>query len=83
MRIVVGGHAGRFLEIVLRNEREQRPREIGQLVFVGGDQMRDAALRGVGRRAAELFERHVFSGDGLDDLRSGDEHLRDLIGHER
>src|SRR5579859_2351856 len=44
--------------------------------------MRDAALAIVGERAAELFKRHLFAGHGLDDLRAGDEHLRDLVDHE-
>jgi len=32
-------------------------------------------------RAAEVLERDVLAGDGLDDLRAGDEHLRGLVDH--
>ena len=44
--------------------------------------MGDAAFGGVGHRAPELLERDVFAGHRLDDLGAGDEHLRDLLGHD-
>ena len=82
MRIVVAVEARRVLAIVLRDEGEERARQLDEVLFVGGDEMRDAAARRVGRRAAELFERHLLARDRLDDLGAGDEHLRDLFGHE-
>src|SRR5665811_112266 len=33
--------------------------------------------------AAQFFHRDVFAGDGLDDVRSGDEHVRRLVDHDR
>ena len=82
MRIVVASESRRILEIVLRQIRKQRARERVEFVFVGRYEVRDAAARGVRRRSAKFFERDVFAGDRLDDLGSGDEHLRDLVGHD-
>ena len=41
-----------------------------------------AALGVVRARAAEFLERDVLAGDGLDDVRAGDEHLRGLVDHD-
>ncbi len=58
-----------------RNERSAAP-AVEAVVFVGGDEMADAALRRVRGGAAELFLRHLLVGHRLDDLGAGDEHLR-------
>ena len=44
--------------------------------------MREARLGHVGVRAAELLHRHLFAGDGLDDVGAGDEHLAGLVDHD-
>ena len=33
-------------------------------------------------RAAEFLEADVLAGDGLDDVRTGDEHVRRLVDHD-
>ena len=83
LRIVGGRDERRVVEIVLRDEREQAPGLLVHLVFVGGDEVVDAGLRRVRHRAAQLFEGNVLTGDGLDDLGAGDEHLRDAFDHDR
>ncbi len=36
----------------------------------------------MGERAAEFLHADVFAGDGLDDVRAGDEHLAGLVDHD-
>ncbi len=43
--------------------------------------MREAGLGHVGVRAAQLFHRDVLTGDRLDDIGAGDEHLAALVDH--
>ena len=50
--------------------------------LVRGDEMRDARLRRVRRRAAQVLEAHVLAGHGLHDVGSGDEHVRRALGHQ-
>jgi hypothetical protein len=35
----------------------------------------------VGARPAEVLEPDILAGDGLDDIRPGDEHVRGLVDH--
>ena len=42
----------------------------------------DRAFGGVDRGAAELFRRHGLVGDGLHDVRAGDEHIARVAHHE-
>ena len=42
-----------------------------------------AGLGVVGPGAAELLHRDVLAGDGLDDVGSGDEHVRGAVDHDR
>ena len=51
-------------------------------VLVGGHEVRDPALGLVGPGAAQLLELDVLTGDGLDDVGSGDEHVRGLVDHD-
>src|ERR1700722_4381474 len=44
--------------------------------------MRDAAQRVVSSRAAERFLGDVLMGHGLNDVRSGDEHITGFVDHE-
>ena len=44
--------------------------------------MRNAGLRGVGRRPAELLEGHFLTGHRLHDVGTGDEHVRRPLDHE-
>jgi hypothetical protein len=81
-RVVGRQHARRRLEVVLRQEAEQVARVLEALVLVVGREVRDAGLRVVAHRAAELLELDVLAGDGLDDVGAGDEHVRRLLHHE-
>ena len=66
----------RILEVVRRQERQQVAHLLDARLLVVGDERRDARLRRVDHRAAELFLRDLFAGDGLHDVGTGDEHVR-------
>jgi len=52
-------------------------------LFLGVDgELRHARLGRVHHGAAQLLLRDVFAGDGLDDLRAGEEHVRGLLLHD-
>ena len=53
-----------------------------QLFFALRGNMRHAAFPGVGLRSAQSFFGHFFVGHGLDDVRSGDEHVAVRRYHE-
>ena len=72
----------RLLEVVLRQKREQVARVLEARLLVGRGEVRDARLRRVGRRAAELLERDVLAGDRLHHVGAGDEHVRRALDHE-
>ena len=52
-----------------------------RLVLVGEHRVRHTALAVVRARAAELVEADVLAGDRLDDVGTGDEHVRGLVDH--
>ena len=72
---VVARGDGRALLVVLRQEPQQPAHERQRLVFVRADEVRDAALRGVDVRPAELLGRHRLARDLLHDLGPGQEHV--------
>ena len=74
--------ARRLLEVVLRQEREQVAAVLEARVLVLGGEVRDAGLRVVGHRAAELLEVDLLAGDRLDHVGAGDEHVGGLLDHE-
>ena len=80
--VIIGCVARRVVHVVLRQVREKGLGKVVHVIFVRRDQMRNAALDGMRGRAAEFFERDLFTGNGLDDLRTGDEHLTDALGHD-
>ena len=69
-------------EVVLRQEADEVAGVLEQLLLGVGGEMRDAGLGVVGHGAAERLEVDFLTGDGLDDLGSGDEHVRGLLHHE-
>ena len=73
----------RLVEVVLRQERQQRLDVLDRVVLVGGHVVAVARLGVVGARAAEVLHRDVLAGDGLDHVGAGDEHLRGLVDHDR
>ena len=81
-RVVGGEDARRRLEVVLGQEREQVARVLDALVLVVGGEVRDARLRVVAHRAAELLELDLLARHRLDDVGAGDEHVRGLLDHE-
>ena len=72
----------RPVEVVLRQEREQVARVLEARLLVGRGEVRDARLRRVGGRAAELLERHLLAGHRLHHVGAGDEHVRRALDHE-
>ena len=71
----------RVLEVVARQVGQQRLDVVDGVGLVGREVVRVAGLRVVGAGAAEVLLRHVLAGDGLDDVRAGDEHERLLVDH--
>ena len=72
-----------LIEVVAREEAEERLDEVHRLALVGGHRVGHTALAVVRARAAELVEADVLAGDGLDDVGPGDEHVRGLVDHDR
>ena len=75
LRVVLAGEDRRIVKVVRGDKGQQRAGLRVHVVFVRGYEIGYSAPSGMGHRAAELLEGHVFAGDGFDDLGSGDEHL--------
>ncbi|CAB5023425.1 unannotated protein [freshwater metagenome] len=73
---------GRVLEVVARKIGEQRAKVVEGILLVGGVVVGDARLLVVRDATAELLHRDVLTGDGLDDVGAGDEHVRCLVDHD-
>ena len=80
------GHGRRIprrIGVVVGRQVAQQVADVVEGVLLAGrDVVRHARLGHVGVRAAELLHRHVLAGDGLDDVRPGDEHLAGLVDHD-
>ena len=74
--------ARRLGVVVGRQEAEQVADEVEGVLLAGGDIVQGAGLGHVGLGAAELLHGDVLTGDGLDDVRPGDEHLAGLVDHD-
>ena len=72
----------RLLEVVLGKEGEQVARILEACLLVRAREVRDAGLRSMRRRAAELLERHLLARDRLHHVGAGDEHVRRLLDHQ-
>ena len=72
----------RRVEIVLREEREQVARVLEAGLLVGRGEVRDARLRRVSRRAAELLESNLLARHRLHHIGARDEHVRRPLHHE-
>ena len=68
--------------VVGRQVAQQLAHIVERVLLAGGDVVRGAGLRHVGLRAAEFLHGDVLTGDGLDDVGSGDEHLAGLVDHD-
>ena len=77
-QLVVGR---RVVEVVAGQVGQQRLHVVDRVGLVGAHVVGDTALGVVRPRAAELLELHVLAGDRLDDVRTGDEHVRGLVDH--
>ncbi len=73
----------RVVEIVLWQVPEDPPREAERLRFVVGRDVRNPAARRVGRRPTKRLRVDVLVGDGLHDVRPGDEHVARALDHDR
>ena len=82
IRVVGRLHARRRLEVVLRQEREQVARVLEAVVLVVEGEVRDAGLRVVADRAAELLELDLLARDRPDHVGTRDEHVRRLLDHQ-
>ena len=72
----------RRVEVVLGQEGEQVARVLETRLLVRRDELRDARLRRVRRRAAELLEADLLAGHGLHHVGPGDEHVRRPLDHQ-
>src|SRR3954447_8887002 len=80
-----GGGATLFCgreDVVLRQEREQVARVLERGLLVRRDELRNARLGRVRRRAAELLEADLLAGDRLHHVGAGDEHVRAALDHQ-
>ena len=78
----LGARERRLVGVVLRQERDEIARVLEARLLVRGGELRDARLRRVRRRAAELLERDLLAGHRLHDVGAGDEHVRRALDHE-
>ena len=76
------GAAWRLVAIILRQVAQQLANHAQAGGVVGGDEVAHAADRVVRHRAAQPLLGHVFVRHGLDDVRSGDEHVAGVVDHE-
>ena len=72
----------RRVEVVLRQEREEVPRVLEAGLLARRHELRDAGLRRMRRRSAELLEAHLLAGHRLHHVGTGDEHVRRPLDHE-
>ena len=77
-----GGVARRVGVVVARQVGQQLADVVEGVLLAGGDVVRRARLGHVGVGAAEFLHRDVLTGDGLDDVGAGDEHLAGLVDHD-
>ena len=76
------GSARRLGEVVGGQIAQQVANVVEGILLAGGDVMRGAGLGHMGMSAAKFLHGYVFSGDCLDDVGSGDEHLAGLVDHD-
>ena len=75
-------HERRGVEVVLRQVGEELAHHLQAVLLGVRGEVGDARPRGVALGPAELLHGDVLAGDGLDDLRAGDEHVARLAHHE-
>ena len=80
-KIILDVEDRRVLEVVLWQESDQRLHVLDRVLLVGAEVVRVAGLGVVGPPAAQFLHGDVLAGDGLDHVRTGDEHLRRLVDH--
>ena len=76
------GQARWFGVVVGRQVAQQVADVVEGVLLTGGDVVRGAGFGHVGLRAAEFLHGDVLTGDGFDDVGSGDEHLTGLGDHD-
>ena len=77
------GCRGRVVHVVRRQVGQQLAGELQAVVLVFGLVVRHPGLGVVRVRAAEFLEADLLAGHRLDHVRSGDEHVRGLVHHQR
>ena len=73
---------GRILHVVRGQIGEQPPDLRDAVAVVLAREMGHPAFLVVGLGSAEVLEADLLAGDGLDDLRAGDEHVARVLDHE-
>ena len=79
---VVRGQPRRLVQVVGGQVGQQMAGEVDAVLLVLGLVMGHAGLDPVRVRAAQVLERHVLAGHGLDHVRAGDEHVAGALDHE-
>ena len=79
---VVAYHHRRFFEVVGRQIRKQITDQRNTFFFVFYHKMRNARFGRVNFCTSQVFCTDIFAGNGFYHLRSGNEHVRTLIGHQ-
>ncbi len=80
--VISGFHHWRVLHVVGRQVGEQLLYLVYGLDFGITGKVGDPAFFVVGDRSAQIFKGDLFSGNGLDDLRTRDKHVAGLFDHE-
>lgn len=82
LQVRVLGERGGLAEVVRRQVGEKGLDVLDRVLLVARHVVRDTGGAVVGAGTAELLEADVLAGDGLDDVGSGDEHVRRLVDHD-
>ncbi len=80
-RVVAFGGGG-ILQVVAGDVAEELAHNLDGLLAVFSGKVGHAALGGVHACASEVFLADIFSGHGLHNLRAGEEHVADSLGHD-
>ena len=80
-RVVTFNQRG-FFKVVLRYVAEEFADDAQTVFTVFCSEMSHAALRRMNLSAAKCVLRHILAGNGLDNLRTGQEHIGYAFGHD-
>ena len=75
-------NAWSILKVVLRNVAEELANDVDGIFVAFGSEVGNTRLGSVNFGATESFLSNVFAGNGLNHLRTGEEHIRSALCHD-